>query len=92
MNCILKQLEHWNLQTVTLKLFVHYSVADPGRPKLPPKNKNTKSLTQTCSWWRCGPGKGHKKKRKKKRISCYDIWIGSSVESRTLLLEPERLS
>jgi hypothetical protein len=34
-----KKLEHWNLHTVTLKPFVHYSVANPGRPKLPLKNR-----------------------------------------------------
>jgi hypothetical protein len=34
-----KHFEHWNLHTVTLKSFVHGSLANPGRPKLPPKNK-----------------------------------------------------
>ncbi len=31
----LKHFEHWNLHTVTLKSFVHGSLANPGRLKMP---------------------------------------------------------
>jgi hypothetical protein len=61
------------LYTVTLKPFVHYSVADPGRPKLPPKNKKQSLLLKFVHGGAADREGPQKEERDKKEIK--KIWI-----------------